>query len=58
MKAIIHDLGTEQNMRLRAAADLVICADGRYGIRKVQPVDMFPQSGGIETVVKLEKRKS
>ncbi len=30
MKAIIHDLGTEQNMRLRAAADLVICADGRY----------------------------
>ena len=41
------------------ARDLkTLCEDGRYGIRKVQPVDMFPQSGGIETVVKLEKRKS
>ena len=30
MKTIIHDLGKEQNERLLAAADLVVCADGRY----------------------------
>ncbi len=30
MKIIIHDLGKEQNERLLAAADQVICADGRY----------------------------
>ena len=30
MKTIIHDLGKEQNARLLAAADQVICADGRY----------------------------
>ena len=30
MKIIIHDLGKEQNERLLAAADQVVCADGRY----------------------------
>ena len=30
MKTIIHDLGKEQNERLLAAADRVVCADGRY----------------------------
>ena len=30
MKTIIHDLGEEQNERLRNAADRVIRADGRY----------------------------
>ena len=30
MKTIIHDLGKEENDRLFAAADQVICADGRY----------------------------
>lgn len=30
MKTIIHDLGKEQNERLLAAADQVVCADGRY----------------------------
>ena len=30
MKTIIHDLGKEENDRLLAAADQVICADGRY----------------------------
>ena len=30
MKTIIHDLGKEQNDRLLAAADRVVCADGRY----------------------------
>ena len=30
MKTIIHDLGKEENARLLAAADQVVCADGRY----------------------------
>ena len=30
MKTIMHDLGKEQNERLLAAADQVVCADGRY----------------------------
>ena len=30
MKTIIHDLGKEYNGRLLAAADQVVCADGRY----------------------------
>ena len=30
MKTIIHDLGKEQDSRLLAAADRVVCADGRY----------------------------
>ena len=38
------------------ARDLkLLCADGRYELRKVQPVDMFPQTAGIETVVLLSK---
>ena len=39
------------------ARDLkLLCAEGQFAVRKVQPVDMFPQSGGIETVVKLERK--
>ena len=30
MKTIIHDLGKERNESLLAAADRVVCADGRY----------------------------
>ena len=30
MKTIIHDMGKEESARLLAAADQVICADGRY----------------------------
>lgn len=30
MKTVIHDLGKEQNEKLLAAADRVVCADGRY----------------------------
>ena len=30
MKTVIHDLGKEQNEKLLAAADQVVCADGRY----------------------------
>ncbi len=30
MKTVIHDLGKEQNEKLLASADRVVCADGRY----------------------------
>jgi len=30
MKTVIHDLGKERNETLLAAADRVVCADGRY----------------------------
>ena len=30
MKTIIHDLGKEQNEKLLASAERVVCADGRY----------------------------
>ena len=41
------------------ARDLkILCRDGGYSIECVQPVDMFPQSGGIETVVCLSNKKS
>ncbi len=38
------------------ARDLkILCADGRYELTKVQPVDMFPQTAGVETVALLSK---
>ena len=38
------------------ARDLkILCEGGAYQVRKVQPVDMFPQTVGIETVVQLSK---
>lgn len=38
------------------ARDLkILCADGRYELVKVQPVDMFPHTAGVETVVLLSK---
>ena len=40
------------------ARDLkILCADGRYQIEKVQPVDMFPHTAGVETVVLLSHKK-
>jgi len=30
MKTVVHDLGKEQNEKLLASADRVVCADGRY----------------------------
>ena len=30
MKTVIHDLGKEQNEKILASADRVVCADGRY----------------------------
>lgn len=38
------------------ARDLkILCADGRYELVKVQPVDMFPHTAGVETVCLLSK---
>ena len=38
------------------ARDLkILCATNEYEIKKVQPVDMFPHSGHVETVVLLSK---
>ncbi len=39
------------------ARDLkILCADGRYQLTRVQPVDMFPQTAGVETVCLLVRR--
>ncbi len=36
------------------ARDLkILCADGAYELQKVQPVDMFPQTAGVENVALL-----
>jgi len=38
------------------ARDLkILCADGTYGLKKVQPVDLFPQTGHVETVVLMSR---
>ena len=40
------------------ARDLkILCADGRYELTRVQPVDMFPQTAGVENVGLLVCRK-
>ena len=40
------------------ARDLkLLCADGSYELTKVQPVDMFPQTAGVENVGLLVRRK-
>ena len=40
------------------ARDLkILCADGRYELQKVQPVDMFPHTAGVENVALLTYRK-
>ena len=39
------------------ARDLkILCADGRYELSKVQPVDMFPHTAGIENVAQLFRK--
>ena len=41
------------------ARDLkILCATNEYEIRKVQPVDMFPHTGHVETVVLLSHKKA
>lgn len=39
------------------ARDLVILVEGGYDIEYVQPVDMFPHTGHVEVVVRLEKSR-
>jgi 23S rRNA (uracil1939-C5)-methyltransferase len=39
------------------ARDLAFMVDDKYFVSKVQPIDMFPQTPHIETVVSLEKFK-
>ncbi len=38
------------------ARDLKILCEGGYELKKVQPVDMFPQTAGIENVTLLNKK--
>ena len=39
------------------ARDLkILCADGCYELRKVQPVDMFPHTAGVENVALLTRK--
>lgn len=40
------------------ARDLRVLEDGGYETKEVQPVDMFPQTGHVECVVKLERKLS
>ena len=39
------------------ARDVRILVDGGYSIQKVQPIDMFPQTAHVETVVQLVRKK-
>lgn len=39
------------------ARDLKILCEGGYELKRVQPVDMFPQTAGVETVCLLSNRK-
>lgn len=39
------------------ARDLAVLADGGYRVRMVQPVDMFPHTQHVESVVLLQKSK-
>jgi len=38
------------------ARDLKILCENGYGLQKVQPVDMFPQTVHVETVVSLSRK--
>jgi 23S rRNA (uracil1939-C5)-methyltransferase len=40
------------------ARDLAILEEGGFKTVEVQPVDMFPQTGHVETVVKLQRKHS
>jgi 23S rRNA (uracil1939-C5)-methyltransferase len=38
------------------ARDLYTLSKGGYKVRKIQPVDMFPFTSHVESVVRLERR--
>lgn len=40
------------------ARDLAVLADGGYRVKEIQPVDMFPQTFHIESVVRLQRKHS
>ncbi|MCL1848370.1 MAG: class I SAM-dependent RNA methyltransferase [Clostridiales bacterium] len=40
------------------ARDLRILSAGKYAVRRIQPVDLFPQTAHIETIVVLTKQSS
>lgn len=39
------------------ARDVYILTNGGYRVRKIQPVDMFPHTSHVETVVQLSRKK-
>lgn len=40
------------------ARDVAVLTDGAYQVRKIQPVDMFPHTDHIETIVLLQRSNS
>jgi 23S rRNA (uracil1939-C5)-methyltransferase len=40
------------------ARDLAVLADGGYLVKEIQPIDMFPQTYHVESVVLLQKKHS
>ena len=39
------------------ARDLaLLCAQGKYNVEFAQPVDMFPQTGHVETIVSIRRQ--
>ena len=40
------------------ARDLKILTNGGYSLKKIQPVDMFPHTSHVETVVQLSHKNS
>lgn len=64
-EALLHSIGDMKPRTIvyvscdpaTLARDLAILRDFEYRVEKVQPVDMFPQTGHVETVVLLSHKK-